>query len=531
MCDSKRPKNECVELREFIQNSFSLNELRDLCFDLGIEIENLPSIETPQAKSRELLLLLGQQGKLDKLWILLRQLRPKAKFPDGFEQKETYLAKLYDCLESFAAKEKPTNVRLLEQLNNRQTIAFALLTVAVLAVGAFLYFTLREPEPKRMSGIFNIAVAAFDEQPTTSDAAIGTSLAQELFRQLQRNINEVNPGFTIEIWGPEQVGVIQGKDEQTRTETVARLAEEIGAHLVVYGSMEQIDSTWQLSPQFYISTAEFSEADEITGPHHLGSSLAFLRQGSVAELIDGSQSLMARTQILTQIVIGLSYYAITDFDQAFAAFSEVTELDAWDDLEGKEVVYLLTGNAAIRNNETDLAETHYQAALDLAPDYARGYLGMAGVHYLRALEPYESSLDAAQIDASELELAVTNFDLAASAADQPPLANIEEKIHFGMGQIYLAQALAGNEPLVNQAAVEFNAVISAYNSQENQTLRQLAAESYARLGLLHRLSGNNVEALAAYETAVSLLYDNLERKTIYQERVDELKAILDGSRT
>ena len=527
MSNSTRLPSELMQLHEFLVEFFSLSELRDLCFKLDVEYENLSGIETRKAKSRELLLYLGRKRQFDDLWELLPQMRPKAKFSDDFGKKEAYLEKLYSNLEPFATRHKPISERLLERIAFVQVVGILLILLIVIVSGITLYQTRREP--KRMSGDFRIAVTGFAEQPVPSDTNIGSELAENVFLHLQKNIDEANLDFIIVVWGPEDVGVIQGVDETERAVAAAQLAEEIGADLIVYGIIDHSEATWQILPEFYVATTEFYEAEDITGPHKLGSPLSFIKQGNRAEQIETSQDLTERTQILTQIAIGLAYYAIFDYDQAYETFSSLTELDAWEELEGQEVVYLLTGNAAIKSENLELAEEHYQASLDLDSSYSRGFLGIAGVHYLRAMEPAIAENDYSKIDMAELELAITNFKLAASASKQPLLANITEKVHFGLGQAYLAQAFAGDERMLNQAGVEFSAVIAAYGTGENQTLRQLAAESHGRLGLMYLFSDNNEKALEAYETAVTLLYDNPERQTIYQERVDDLKADLDDT--
>jgi tetratricopeptide (TPR) repeat protein len=408
-------------------------------------------------------------------------------------------------------------------------ITFSGVFVAILTIIGFfadlsgLGFISPFRKPERMTGDFRIAVAGFAEQPANTGTSIGTELAAGVSQKLQSNIDEVALNFTVTIWGPERVGVIQGADEDERAQAAAQLAEDIGANLVVYGIVNHTDEPWHLLPEFYVATEEFSEANEITGPHNLGTGLLLIRRANIAERIETSQDLTARTQILTQIAVGLAYYAITEYEQAYQTFASVTEMDAWQSLEGQEVVYLLAGNAAMKIEDLDLSEQFYEASLDLDPDYSRGYLGLAGIHYLRALIPYQETGDPTQIEQQELELAIANFNQSAMAANQPPLANIKEKRHFGMGQVYLAQALAGDEQMLNQAVVEFNAVITAYDSEGNHTLRQIAGESHARLGLIYRLSGNNPKALEEYNLATNLLYDNPERLEIIHKSVDELQ--------
>ncbi len=68
---------DLTELRDFITKYFDYNELRDLCFDLGIDHENLPG-ESKSAKARELVAYCQRRNRLDELEATCRRLRPHA---------------------------------------------------------------------------------------------------------------------------------------------------------------------------------------------------------------------------------------------------------------------------------------------------------------------------------------------------------------------------------------------------------------------------------------------------------------------
>jgi hypothetical protein len=68
-------------LRNFLVSYFSDSELRDLCFDLGIDYESLPG-EGKAARARELVAYCQRHGRLPDLENTCRRLRPNA-FKDG----------------------------------------------------------------------------------------------------------------------------------------------------------------------------------------------------------------------------------------------------------------------------------------------------------------------------------------------------------------------------------------------------------------------------------------------------------------
>lgn len=72
MTQAKQPSKE---LRQKIEQAFSLDELRTMCFDIGFDYESINS-ENKGALVRELLLALHRQGKLPELLNECKQHRP-----------------------------------------------------------------------------------------------------------------------------------------------------------------------------------------------------------------------------------------------------------------------------------------------------------------------------------------------------------------------------------------------------------------------------------------------------------------------
>lgn len=73
---------------------------------------------------------------------------------------------------------------------------------------------------------------------------------------------------------------------------------------------------------------------------------------------------------------------------------------------------------------------------------------------------------------------------------------------------------------------EFEAAIASYDDGNNPRVRELAAESHARLGLIYRLTGDLPRALENYQIAADLLSDIPERQAQFQDRADEIEKIL-----
>lgn len=70
-----------VGLRTLLENSFNEDELSTLCFDLGVEFENIGG-ETKIDKSREIVTMFERKQRLDDLIEACRRLRPTVDWPD-----------------------------------------------------------------------------------------------------------------------------------------------------------------------------------------------------------------------------------------------------------------------------------------------------------------------------------------------------------------------------------------------------------------------------------------------------------------
>jgi non-canonical purine NTP pyrophosphatase (RdgB/HAM1 family) len=70
-----------IRLRELMVRYFNKAELEALCFDLGIDKDNLPNATKPEL-AQEIILYCERHGKLDRLLEICRKQRPHAEWPD-----------------------------------------------------------------------------------------------------------------------------------------------------------------------------------------------------------------------------------------------------------------------------------------------------------------------------------------------------------------------------------------------------------------------------------------------------------------
>ena len=392
-----------------------------------------------------------------------------------------------------------------------QPVVIVLVVVGAL-LAVILWYVVPE-QAKEMAGQFNVAVAEFtvqDANGKTLRGKDGTLLAAYVENQIGSQFTEIelNKNIPYEVWGPDQTGVVAGDTAEERSINAAALAKKIHAHVLIYGVIISDGNQSRFVPEFYVNHASFQDASEITGEHKIGTevklSLPFVDSIQAVE----NRGLAGRVNALDLITIGLAYYSVDDFENAAYYLEQAAAEDRWLEASGKEVAYLLVGNAYVRwasrvddsKYLTNAAE-NYAKALDINKTYGRGLVGQANVLYLEALGP----LDHPQIDPAKLDEADARVTQALELEGQPESDNIESKAHFNRGQIDLARfsAKVPGEDWLVRAKEEFLFVTRDYESGDT-TLESLASHSYFRLGIIAYYQGDPDSSISLIQKAIPM---------------------------
>jgi tetratricopeptide (TPR) repeat protein len=417
--------------------------------------------------------------------------------------------------------------KILKRFGLEQRAGFIIIFVAVVVVGVGLFFGLRPKQKAVMTGEFRIAVASFAENGRGLPDKIGYTIADGINIRLSDDLHEITVGPKVEIWSPDRVGVVKGETSEVRAKNAEKLAKQIKAYMVIYGVVEETPSGMSVTPEFYLDTQGFHEGTEIIGQYQLGSSFPLPGANNPAWAYEFDKQMYTRSDIISSLSVGLSYFAVHEYDKALEVLKGIETIQGWEDKQGKEVLYALLGFAAGKAKQYEQTESALQKAIDINPDYARPYIGMANLNYILALKPFEVSKDPSDVDQALLNNCFSYLEKAVRAPEKPPLAEVDTKIHFSRGQCYWLKTYTGKLADYNLAIDEFRQVITAYDNrkdpQEHERVRELAAESHARLGLIYDLKGNLQEAANQYQMAAELLTDIPDRQQLYQERADEIR--------
>jgi tetratricopeptide (TPR) repeat protein len=386
-----------------------------------------------------------------------------------------------------------------------------------------------------MTGDLNIAIAQFRQlnlsghtKPSTDRTGFADSLQDELRRRLDPLAAR---GFQVQLRSPSQTGEIDGATPEEHAERAERRAQQLNAHILVYGTLDDSDNATSVTPEFYVAPGGMRNAEELTGHFAFGSPISVpgdAASDAVARR-DLRRHTAARAHALVQFMLGLGAYRANQLNDATAAFAAAEKTGGWDARDGKEVLYLFTGNTAGRLGHYNAARRAYALALELNPGYARAQLGLAEI----SLHQAARDCTPGGADLPGLRRSVAMFEEVRTAADQPPLSDVPTKAAFQLGRAYscLSQAGAGDQ-LRTAAKEQFDLVIREFD-RGNGRIRHLAAESHFGLAVIATPPAGDpaakpkLEQVAIeYEKAIALSADNPERQQIfYQHLTDVYEAL------
>lgn len=416
--------------------------------------------------------------------------------------------------------------KIIKRFGLEQKIGFIILLIAIILVGVGLFLGLRTKQKSIMTGEFRIAIASFAENDSGLPKNIGYTVADGINLRLADDLKEIAVGPKVEIWGPDKIGTIKGKTPEERARNAEKLAKRIQAYMIIYGVIEKTPSGISVIPEFYLDTQGFHEGIEIIGQYQLGSSFTLPGANNPAWAYEFDQQMQMRSDIISSLAVGLSYFAIHEYQKSLDILKSIETIESWEDNQGKEVLYALIGFSAGKASKYDEAEVALEKAIKINPDYSRPYIGIANLYYIRALLPFEKSKKIEDVDLKLLDSCFDYLDLAIQAPEKPPLAEVDTKIHFSRGQCYWLKTYTGQLGNFDLAIKEFEQVIQNYGDGANPRIYELAAESHARLGLIYQLTDNFTKAAEEYQTAANLLPDIPERQVLYQKRADEIQKLI-----
>ena len=401
----------------------------------------------------------------------------------------------------FVGRDK--NIFLFKDV--QQLLLFITVVVAVIGSLGIGYWGSLQPDV--MNGDFNIAVATFDSDSTSSNLEIGSILGKQLAGFLDTQYLSSDFG-RVQVQH-KNIGVISSAID------AGKIARKINADLVIYGDIVEVGDLVTVSPKFFVNNQLFQvNIGEINGQYQLGYPIEF----SISQLkkwdSQSNEILRQRAAIIGDFVKGLIYLFAGDLDHAQPAFENtLTYANHYGNFEGKEVLYLFASRAAVERNDFETANTYVNKALELNSSYARAYIAKANIFYVQG----------------NFGQAYVNYIEATKAKDQPYGSFILEKAHLGIGNIYLDSYLQATEEygkpeMLQEALANFQYVVDVYTGQTapDAYLEELAAYAYFNLGRVSEAQHDLQKAAMRYNRAQELTQD-LSLKTDIERHLEAIK--------
>ena len=371
--------------------------------------------------------------------------------------------------------------------------------------------------PRKMSGDFNIAVAAFGKRTEAglTESPRGLALAEELFNPLLERFEEQDDLYVIEFRGPAEVNAVVGIDDTELMLNAEETARIHGADLLIYGMLIVDGDQTMLAPRFFLSDIQLVNAKEVAGHYTFGTETVV--DGVIDEYVSTNQEMrdgIARqAAVISDFVIALSAVGLNRYPQAATHLERANTTGLGGEVLGGAIQFFL-GTTAANLGDLPAAKHYYSEAYALNSEMFRAGLGQAQARFILAYGRCEKE----SINAEEVEQALKDYeevlasynkvlDGATQSADRERLysMHIPMKVNFYRGQALLCLSRAVEKKQSWAAAKQsLEAVIE--EGAENPQVADLVGEAWSVLGELHLINSNNpvtgrTEALAAYANA------------------------------
>ena len=244
-------------------------------------------------------------------------------------------------------QHRPLFQRLIRSLRKAGVVTAVLALVGFYADIYGLGWISKSEEPGKMQGDYRVAVVDF----TAKDLSISYDLkgySEGVYLLLQKTLAQNALDFTVTVWGPEETARgINSDGTPYSSDAVHTYANRIGADLIVSGQIIESNGRLQIVPNFFIAHAQSPDTSDIIGQHQFGSPIMLSKNNSIVDRITISREFAARTEMLSNIVIGLAYLSEEQYDSANKSLLLALNPPMQSKHRSAAIVNLLLGNVAI----------------------------------------------------------------------------------------------------------------------------------------------------------------------------------------
>ena len=217
---------------------------------------------------------------------------------------------------------------------------------------------------------------------------------------------EQERGLIVDLRSSDEIPSFTSSSIVNMTNKAVAYAQKINADILLYGYIENTIYGIEIHPYIYLNEAKFGDIWEVVGDHKLGSVL-YERTNNILDI--NGRLLSRKITCLAKLIYPLSEYIVGNYEIAINGYEGLLEADC-QQIIPTDLLFILIGNAYSRTDNLDCAESFYVNALQYNPSYCRGYLGLAGIHYLVAYD--STKIGDLQVALQEIKMTKENLNKA-----------------------------------------------------------------------------------------------------------------------
>lgn len=418
------------------------------------------------------------------------------------------------------ASEEQSQVRRLARARRIQMI---LSSIAALLVAAVVFVILAANgafAPRKMSGVFNIAVAEFGEMGP--DGQIRESNAGEQITGWAVNYlrEQLKDDPNLVIWPNEGNWFNRTRVRLATPETAESLAQEINASILLYGYVDRRENPSQLVLKFWIAPQSNYEFEDIQGSFSVGDPIRVVDLDNPGVSVQGE--LGRQSSALAWVGMGLAQEQLGQSEDALTAFQRAAEFEPQSEVIqfflGREYLFLSERHPDQREEYWQAAEDSLQQAIRLNNQYARTYVALGALYFKQAAVMLDAANESGQVVSPQAsEWAQQSMQAYQAVLDLNPGPQeygqpIQEVARSALGNAHRLQgAIASNMgdqtsamDSVEQAIEHLEAVRPVFEESvhEHESYRRYLAQVYEQLGVAYQFQGFIYELQFNYPQAL-----------------------------
>lgn len=418
------------------------------------------------------------------------------------------------------AREEQNQIQRLARARRVQITlgSTAVLLVAAIVIGVLAAYNFFDP--RKMDGVFNIAVAEFGEMGSNGQIRTSTTGQQISGWAVNYLRDQRKEDPNLLIW-PTQGNLFTRIDVPLATpETAEAIAQDLNASLLLYGYVDTRENPPQLVLKFWIAPQAKYRFEDIQGSFSVGNPIRIADLDNPGVSVQGE--LGRQSSAIAWVGIGLAQEQLGQSEDALLAFQRAAEFAPESEVVqfflGREYLFLSERQPDRREEYWQAAEAALQAAIRLNDGYARTYVALGALYFKQAAVMLDAANTSGQVvDSQASQLAQQSMEAYQTVLDLNPKPEeygnpVQEVAQSALGNAYrLKGAIAANQGDFASALDSVDLAIQSLEKVrpqfeaavlQHESYRRYLTQVYEQLGVAYQLQGHIFQQQLDYAQAL-----------------------------